>query len=112
VVTAFGVLGLGRDEANSPKAALKRPLLGLAHMCVAFFLVCLVGTVLGVDVDTSLFATGATLGKAFSLETLGVGVIRVLLIESIVISFPFTLVYLYAIVRTFLLGSAGSTGKT
>lgn len=112
VVTAFGILGLGQGEANSPNAVLKRPLLGLAHMCVAFFLVCLVGTVLGVDVDTSLFATGTTLGKAFSWETLGVGVIRILLIESIFISFPFTLMYLYAILRTFLLGSTGSTGRT
>ena len=112
VVTAFGVLGLGRGEANSPNAVLKRPLLGLAHMCVAFFLVSLVGTVLGVDVDASLLATGTTLGEAFSWETLGVGVIRILLIQSIIISFPFTLMYLYAILRTFLLGSTGSTGKT
>jgi hypothetical protein len=105
VVTAFGVLGLGHNEINSPKSALRRPLLGLANMCVAFFLVSIVGIVLGVDVDTSLFATGTTLGKAFSWETLGVGVIRILLIESIIISFPFTLMYLYAILRTFLLES-------
>lgn len=111
VVTAFGVLGLGRDETNSRKDALERPLLGLAHMCVVFFLISLVGTVLGTDVDTSLFATGTTLSKAFSFEPLKVGVIRVLLIESIIISFPFTLVYLYAILRTFLLGSTGLNGK-
>ena len=109
VVTAFGVLGLGRDEANSLNSALKRPLLGLAHMCVAFFMVALVGTVLGTDVDTSLFAAGTTLGKAFSLETLGVGVIRILLIESIIISFPFTIIYVYTILRTFLLGSTGES---
>jgi hypothetical protein len=112
VVTAFGVLGLGRDETNSRKGALERPLLGLAHMCVVFFLISLVGTVLGIDVDTTLFAAGTTLGEALSLETLGVGVIRVLLIESIIISFPFTLVYLYAILRTFLSDQLGSTEKT
>ena len=55
--------------------------------------------------DTSLFAKGTTLGEAFSWETLGVGIIRILLIESVIVSFPFTLVYLYAILRTFLLGS-------
>lgn len=110
VVTAFGVLGLGRDRANPLNSAIRRPLLGLAHMCITFFLVSLVGTVLGADVDASLFTTATTLGKAFSWETLGVGVIRIWLIESVIISFPFTLVYLYAILRTFLLGSTSEPG--
>ena len=105
VVTAFGVLGLGRDEDNPLHAALKKPLLGLAHMCIAFFLISLVGTILGADIEASLFVEGAKLGKAFSWETLGVGVIRILLIEGVIISFPFTLVYLYVILRAFLLRS-------
>lgn len=106
VVTAFGILVLGRSETDAHNTALRRPLLGLAHMCLAFILVSLVGTILGVGVEGSLFATGASLGHAFSWDTLGLGVVRVMFIQTVIISFPVTLLYLYAILRAFLLRQA------
>jgi len=103
VVTAFGILFLGQSQGKI--SALRRPLLGLAQMCVIFVGVSLIGTVLGANIESSSFSPGTTLAHTFSSAILGVGLIRFLCVETIMVSFPITLLYVWGLLKFFLLSS-------
>lgn len=103
VATAFGVLALDSNDRSIRNSYLRRPLLGLAQMCVLFFFISLVGLIIGNKIDSTVFASGMTLEKAFTLDTLGIGVIRILFMEGVIISFPISLIYMYSILKTYLL---------
>jgi hypothetical protein len=93
-----------KGKANKKKMAyLRRAFLGFAEMCIMFILVSLVGIILGLDsCNITNFLKGQGLITTLSsgdIITNTKTLLQILVLETILISFPHTLLYLYAMIK-------------
>jgi hypothetical protein len=101
IIVAFAILVL-RPRVNRKRTkAIRRALLGLAQMCLVFILTSLLGILIGLNIDTSVFATGTTLSDIFDSWKL-LSLLQVFVFEFILLSFPNAFMYLYAMLKGFL----------
>ena len=101
VISAFAILIL-RPRVNRKRTKdIRRALLGLAQMCLVFILTSLLGILVGIGVDSSIFITGTTLSDIVSSGKILL-LFQVLVFEFIILSFPPAFMYLYAMLKGFL----------
>lgn len=101
IIIAFAILVLRPRVSKKRTKDIRRALLGLAQMCLVFILTSLLGILIGMDIDSSIFAAGTTLGDIFSPWKI-LSLLQVLVFEFILLSFPPAFIYLYAMLKGFL----------
>jgi len=101
IIIAFAILILRPRVNKKHTKDIRRALLGLAQMCLVFILTSLLGILIGIDIDSSIFAAGTTLSNIFSSQKI-LSLLQVFVFEFILLSFPPAFMYLYAMLKGFL----------
>jgi hypothetical protein len=100
-IIAFAILIL-RPPANKRHTKdMRRALLGLAQICLVFTLTSFLGMLIGIKIDSSIFATEATLIDILGSSKI-LSLLQVFVFEFILLSFPPTFMYLYAMLKGFI----------
>ncbi len=101
IIIAFAILVL-HPRANKKRTKdIRRALFGLAQMCLVFILISLLGVLIGLGIDSSIFATGITPTDILSFGKMVI-LIQVFVFEFVLLSFPPAFMYLYAMLKGFL----------
>lgn len=101
IIIAFAILVL-RPRFNKKRTKdIRRALLGLAQMCLVFILTSLLGILIGIGIDSSIFIAGTTLPDIVSFGKISL-LLQVFVFEFILLSFPPVFMYLYAMLKGFL----------
>jgi hypothetical protein len=101
IIIAFAILVLRPRVSKKTTKEVRRALLGLAQMCLVFILTSLLGILIGLDIDSSIFAAGTTLSDIFNSWKV-TSLLQVFVFEFILLSFPPAFMYLYAMLKGFL----------
>ncbi|MBA7654866.1 hypothetical protein ES703_62759 [subsurface metagenome] len=101
IVIAFAILVLRSRINKKLTKDIRKALFGLAQMCLVFILISLLGILLGIGIDSTIFATGTTPSDIFG-SSKTVTLLQVLVFEFVLMSFPPTFMYLYAMLKGFL----------
>ena len=104
IIIAFAILILRPRVSKKRTKEIRRALLGLAQMCLVFILTSLLGILIGLDIDSSIFAVGTTLSDIFNSWKI-IPLLQVFVFEFILLSFPPAFMYLYAMLKGFLYSS-------
>jgi hypothetical protein len=101
IIIAFAILILRPRVNKKHTKNIRRALFGLAQMCLVFILVSLLGILIGIGIDSSIFATGTTPSNILGSGKM-VTLLQILVFEFILLSFPPAFMYLYAMLKGFL----------
>ncbi len=101
IIIAFAILALNPRVNKKRTKDIRRALLGLAQMCLVFILISLLGVLIGLGMNSSIFATGMTPSDVFSSGKM-VTLFQVLVFEFVLLSFPPVFMYLYLMLKGFL----------
>ena len=103
IIAGFSTLYLRQSHLREHASVLRKPLLGLAQMCIVFIMISLVGMIIGADIDITIFAAGATPGSLLHSGVLLSGIlsiVQVIVLQLVILSFPPILMYIYGIIKT------------
>jgi len=91
-----------RRRPGSHAAITTMPMVGLVSFYLVFVGIAVLGILMGTQIDASIFTQGTTIETIFSTSLSAMTLFRVLIMYFVVLSFPFTLVQSYAVIRNIL----------
>lgn len=106
IVIAFAVLVA--DKKEKPLAHIKTGVMGLVQMYVLFSLATLVGLLFGTKIDPSILVGKHELGAYIGQVSGLINICRILAVEFTVLAFPVGIVYLYALIKDFMVPTSHS----